>query len=89
MLKIQNTFCKNLPGDAEKNNFIRQVEGACYSSVIPTKVTKPTKIAVSSALISSMGWAETFSESQQFAEVFSGNQLLEGMAPYAMCYGGR
>ena len=88
MFTFDNRFLDALPGDVEKNNFIRQVQGACYSSVLPTNVVKPTTVAVSRPLLTAMGWSEDFSQTEQFAQVFSGNELLEGMSPYAMCYGG-
>lgn len=88
MFNFDNRFLDALPADTEDNNFIRQVKGACYSSVMPTKVAQPTTVSASESLLAAMGWPEDFSDTQQFAKVFSGNQLLDGMAPYAMCYGG-
>ena len=88
MLEFQNVFCKQLPGDPENLNFIRQVKGACYSLVMPTRVAQAKTVSVSDLLISEIGWSKDFGDTKQFAEVFSGNQLLEGMSPYAMCYGG-
>jgi len=88
MFKFDNRFLAALPGDNEERNFIRQVQAACYSAVMPTSVSSPKKVSASRSLMASMGWAQDFSETEQFAQVFTGNQLLDGMQPYAMCYGG-
>lgn len=88
MFSFDNRFLKTLPKDPEERNFVRQVHNSCYSMVMPTHVKQPKTVAVSRPLLTAMNWPESFSETQQFSEVFAGNELLDGMEPYAMCYGG-
>ncbi len=87
-LNFDNRFIKELPGDPETANTRRQVMQACYSRVHPKKVTRPQLIAYSPELAATLGLSPESCESSDFAQVFSGNRLLPGMAPYAMCYGG-
>ncbi len=62
--------------------------GACYSRVKPKHFPKPQLIAYSSELAEELGLTEEQVSSEQFKQVFVGNQLMQGMDPYAMCYGG-
>jgi len=87
-LKFDNRFIAELPGDPETTNTRRQVTGACYSHVQPKQVSQPELIAYSSELASALGLSPEDCKSADFAQVFSGNKLLSGMSPYAMCYGG-
>ncbi|MBU2430995.1 MAG: YdiU family protein, partial [Proteobacteria bacterium] len=87
-IEFDNQFVKNLPGDPEKNNFRRQVEGACYSRVHPVKTAGPKRIIHSKEMAQDLGFSEEFCESDTFVRVFSGNALMPGMDPFAMCYGG-
>ena len=90
MQKIQfdNQFLKKLPADSEGGNFTRQVHGACYSRVEPVKVGQPALVSYSSELARQLGFSSKFCSSDEFIQIFSGNLQLEGMKPYAMCYGG-
>ncbi len=85
---FDNRFIRELPADLESDNFIRQVYSACYSKCQPTAVSKPQVVCVNQALAKQLGLTSEFVRSQTFADVFTGNKLMEGMAPYAMCYGG-
>lgn len=87
-LHFDNRFITELPGDPETTNTRRQVTGACYSQVQPKKVARPERIAYSAELASALGLPPETCESVDFEQVFSGNRLLPGMSPYAMCYGG-
>ncbi len=87
-LGFDNSFVRDLPADPEEINQRRQVKGACYSLVSPTKVTNPQLIAHSKEVADQLGFSEALCESDLFTQVFSGNHLLDGMQPYAMCYGG-
>ena len=87
-LKFDNKFTTELPADPEQENYRRQVEQACFSRVKPTAVSQPRKIACSREVAELIDLPESECESEYFAEVFSGNALLDGMDPYAMCYGG-
>ncbi len=87
-LNIQDTFNQELPADPNRNNTRRQVEGACYSFVTPKKTAKPQLVHVAEEVASMIGLSEEDTQSAAFLEVFSGNKVLEGTDPYAMCYGG-
>ena len=87
-LQFDNQFTRSLPADPERQNSRRQVRGACYSNVLPTRVTNPKLIGFSRDVGQLLDIEGDPFESPEFAEVFSGNRQLEGMEPFAMCYGG-
>lgn len=87
-LTFDNSFVRELPADPETNNQRRQVTGACYSLVSPTRVKQPRMVAYSREMAEQLGLSEALCQSPMFTEVFSGNRLLDDMEPYAMCYGG-
>ena len=87
-IRFDNRFVRELPGDAETATTRRQVLGACWSPVHPTRVPAPQLLAHSAEVAALVGFDADAHTSPRFAEVFGGNALLEGMAPYAACYGG-
>ncbi|HEC60519.1 hypothetical protein LCGC14_0957020 [marine sediment metagenome] len=87
-LSFDNRFVENLPADTETDNHRRQVMSACYSFVDPTKVAAPKLVAFSSEVASLLDLSEEACLSDDFTQVFAGNQLLAGMRPHAQCYGG-
>lgn len=87
-LQFDNQFTRVLPADIEQVNSRRQVRGACFSRVLPAKVVKPQLIGYSQEVAQLLDLNSDAYTSQDFAEVFSGNQQLPGMDPFAMCYGG-
>ena len=87
-LQFDNHFTASLPGDPEQANFIRQVKGACYSRVSPVGFSAPELVAFSPEMAAELDLSPESCLSPRFAEVFSGNQLLKSMEPYATCYGG-
>lgn len=87
-LQFDNKFLRELPADVETENFRRQVKGACYSKVLPTPVAKPQLVAYSREVAEMLDLDMEQVDREQFTRIFSGNELLEGMDPYAMCYGG-
>jgi uncharacterized protein YdiU (UPF0061 family) len=87
-LRFDNAFVRELPGDPEQGPRIRQVQAALYSQVQPTPVAAPRVLAYSREVAELLGLDDEFIASPRFAEVFSGNALLEGMQPYAANYGG-
>ncbi|HRP98277.1 MAG TPA: YdiU family protein [Rhodocyclaceae bacterium] len=87
-LKFDNRFVRELPADPESGPHVRQVHGACYSRVVPTPVRAPRLIAWSPEVASLLELTEEDVRTQLFADVFGGNRLLDGMEPYAACYGG-
>ena len=87
-LTFDNRFLRELPGDPEPRTFIRQVEGAAWSKVSPTPVRAPRLLAHSREMADRLGFRAEDVASDVFAEVFAGNRLLPGMAPFASNYGG-
>ena len=87
-LHFDNAFVRDLPGDPEQGARQRQVLGALYSQVAPTPVAAPRVVAWSREMAQALGLAEADITSTEFAQVFGGNGLLEGMQPYAANYGG-
>ena len=87
-LRFTNRFTQELPGDPEPVNSRRQVRQACWSRVSPTPVAAPTVVAHAYEVADLLDIEVTPDNERAFAEVFSGNRLLAGMEPFAMCYGG-
>lgn len=87
-LKFDNRFVSELPGDPDNAPQVRQVFGACWSQVMPTPVVAPRLLAWSPEVADLLGLAPAEVQAPWFAQVFGGNALLEGMQPYAACYGG-
>ena len=86
--RFTNRFTRELPGDPEPVNSRRQVRQACWSRVSPTPVAAPALVAHAHEVADLLDIEVTPDNKQAFAEVFSGNRLLAGMEPFAMCYGG-
>jgi uncharacterized protein YdiU (UPF0061 family) len=87
-LSFDNRFVNELPGDPEEGPRQRQVLGACWSRVLPTPVAAPRLLAHSPEVAALIGLSEEEVAAPEFAQLFGGNALLQGMAPYAACYGG-
>ncbi|OYP35943.1 protein adenylyltransferase SelO [Rhodopirellula sp. MGV] len=87
-LTFDNRFTRSLPGDPETENSTRQVYEACFSRVRPMNFKRPQLVAYSKEVVQQLGLTESLARSQQFASVFGGGDLLPGMDPFAMCYGG-
>jgi uncharacterized protein YdiU (UPF0061 family) len=87
-LNYDNGFTRNLPCDPDTTNTRRQVTKACYSTVNPTPVKTPELLAFSREAAGLLDLEEDACRSTLFTRVFTGNKLLPGMDPFAMCYGG-
>ena len=87
-LTFDNRFARDLPADQEKANHRRQVMGACYSRVVPQKVPRPQLVSCAAEVCAELGFDESICQTDDFAQVFAGNRILDGMDPYATCYGG-
>ncbi len=87
-LRFDNRFVDELPGDPDPRNQRRQVLGAAWSAVQPTPVAAPQLIAVAPDVAAMLGFSPEQTASPEFAAVFGGNALLDGMRPWAACYGG-
>lgn len=87
-LHFDNAFVRELPGDPESGPRRREVLGALWSPVQPTPVEAPRLMAHSPECARLLGIADADIASAEFAQVFGGNALLEGMQPFAASYGG-
>ncbi|MEC4677527.1 MAG: YdiU family protein [Nitrospirota bacterium] len=87
-LHFDNRFTQELPADPESENYRREVTGALYSHLKPTRVCQPTLISHSQEMAETLGLTPEDCRSETFLNTFSGNQLLSDMNPYATCYGG-
>ena len=87
-LLFDNRFVNELPADPIEDNYRRQVAGACFSLVSPTPVRAPTVVCASEDVADLIDLRSGEFNSQNFVDIFSGNKLLSGMQPFAMCYGG-
>ena len=87
-LPWDNNFVRSLPGDKEEANRTRQVLGAAYSKVSPTPVADPRLLIYSPELAAELQLSRELIESDDFAALVGGNLCVEGMSPYAACYGG-
>ncbi|MBU2098509.1 MAG: YdiU family protein, partial [Gammaproteobacteria bacterium] len=86
--EFYNRFVESLPGDQISENFCRQVQGSAYSKVQPTRVAAPHLIALNTELAVSLGFENLLGDPARLSQILSGNELLQGMQPYAMAYGG-
>ena len=87
-LRFDNRYARDLPADPVAENYRRQVSGACYSRVSPTPVRAPKLVAWAPEVAALLDLPAESSNEDALAEVFSGNRVLDGMAPIATCYGG-
>lgn len=87
-IEFDNRFANALPADPNPTKQPRQVFEAAYSRVLPTPVAAPKLVAYSQEVAEKLGLPADFVNSDDFVQTFAGNQLLDGMDPYAMCYGG-
>ena len=86
-LSFENVFTRALPADPERGPQRRQVHGACYSRVRPTPVRSPRLLAFSNEVAALLG-IDREASGELLAQVLGGNRVLDGMDPYAACYGG-
>lgn len=87
-LQFNNRFVNHLPADPIAENYRRQVANACYSFVNPTPVLAPKLVCASTDVAELLNLEARELNTDLFTQIFSGNQLLSGMQPYACCYGG-
>jgi serine/tyrosine/threonine adenylyltransferase len=86
--QINNQFTLNLPADPQQDVFPRQVEGAAFSYVLPQKTRLPSLVSINQSLALELGFTHQDLNHEAIADVLSGNQIIEGMQPYSMNYGG-
>ena len=87
-LSFDNRFVRELPADPIVENYRRQVAGACYSFVKPSRVSSPKLICASPEVADLIDLNHSELNTELFTQIFSGNQLLPDMQPHACCYGG-
>ncbi len=87
-LTFDNRFVRELPGDPDTSQTRRQVLHACWSAAAPTPVSAPRLVAHAREVADMLGIAAADVQTPGFADVFGGNLVLDGMQPYAACYGG-
>ncbi|WP_022940761.1 protein adenylyltransferase SelO [Psychromonas hadalis] len=87
-LEFSNRLISQLPADSETDNVCRSVENAVFSWVSPTSTSQPSLINLNQTLADTLGFSAAESASEQFTNLMTGNALLDGMKPYALCYGG-
>ena len=87
-LNFTNRFQQRLPADPSTESSPRQVYQSAYSSVKPTPVSDPRIIAHSPSASALLNLTSQDMKSPLAARIFSGNAILDGMKPYASCYGG-
>ncbi|WP_320815583.1 protein adenylyltransferase SelO [Flavobacterium sp.] len=87
-LNIQNIFINELPADENLENSIRQVDNACFSFVDPTKTKAPKIIHVVTNVANEIGLTENDIQSDDFLNVFTGNNIYPNTKPFAMAYAG-
>ncbi len=81
-------YLQELPGDKLTTPAARQVHGALWSRVLPTRVPNPRLLAYSQPLANELGIDRALMGEASTAAVLGGNALWPGMAPYAANYGG-
>lgn len=87
-IDFKNIFTANLPADSNNTNQVRQVFNACFSYVEPTPTLNPSLIHCSQEVADLVGIGKDDTNSNSFLQIFTGNKILEGSKPFAMCYGG-
>jgi uncharacterized protein YdiU (UPF0061 family) len=84
-------FVARMPGDPERANFTRNVSAVLYSETLPTPVSQPRLLAWSAALGGELGLARpdaTTDDGRSAIAMLAGNDVRNGMRPYAARYGG-
>lgn len=87
-LHIQNNFTDELPADSSEINIPRQVEGACFSYVLPKQPSNPSLIHASAEVADLLGLSQEDILSDDFLNMFSGNAVYPETKPYALAYAG-
>ncbi|XP_055336014.1 protein adenylyltransferase SelO, mitochondrial-like [Paramacrobiotus metropolitanus] len=87
-LNFDNLALQRLPIDPVSDNYVRQVNGACFSRVSPTPVKNPKVVAYSSGAMALLDLPDEECRRGDFAKYFSGNVLPPGAESAAHCYCG-
>jgi len=87
-LEFSNRLTKQLPADPILDNVCRSVENSAYSWVKPATTSQPSMVNLNEQLCKQLGFSIEESSTKLFTDLLSGNALLDGMKPHALCYGG-
>ncbi|MBL4605666.1 MAG: YdiU family protein, partial [Flavobacteriaceae bacterium] len=87
-IELKNNFTDHLPADSNLENSRRQVLESVYSFVTPIHTSNPSLIHVSEEMSDELGFTTEDLQSKQFLDFVTGNHILEGSKPFAMCYAG-
>lgn len=87
-LKITDHFTNQLPADPNLENSRRQVLESVYSFVTPVHTSNPSLIHTSDDMSSELGFTNEDLQSKEFLDFVTGNLILQGSKPFAMCYAG-
>lgn len=89
--ELDHSFTNELKPDVLDIPVARQTPGVHFAYVQPKQCSQPQCIAVSAEMLSILNIkikeADCLGESE-FAQIFTGNQIPDGMRPFAMNYGG-
>jgi uncharacterized protein YdiU (UPF0061 family) len=70
------------------SNTFGQLPKAFYSSILPTPIKAPYLIHANYTLAASLNFGQPYLSSEEFIQVFSGNQIGQGSKPLAAVYSG-
>jgi len=89
-LRFDNTFSREMPADPSRDLRPRKVKDVMFSEVAPTQVSAPSVLGWSPELAVELGLPPVLDDEAKatWAQVLSGNRVLEGMLPIATRYGG-
>ena len=88
MLTFDDRFVRELPADPVPVNTPRQVRGAAYTRVDPSKARAPKLVHFSREVAEELGLTPLDFEKPELIEALAGSRVLDGMKPYAAAYGG-
>tara|TARA_B100000787_G_scaffold165556_1_gene149633 strand:- start:7561 stop:9111 length:1551 start_codon:yes stop_codon:yes gene_type:complete len=87
-IEITHQFTDQLPADPNLENSRREVVESVYSFVTPVKTSKPKLLHVSDEMQQTLGFSDEDIQSKEFLNFVTGNSILKGSKPFAMCYAG-
>jgi len=87
-LTFNNRYTATLPADPSTEIRPREVRGASFSRVTPKTTAAPKIIGISPEMVAALELDTAVVDTDRFAAVMTGNEVLDGMDTYAACYGG-
>lgn len=86
--KFNSKFTQSLVADSQTENFVRSVTNAHFSFVLPKKTKAPKLLHIATETANLLDFDKEFLHSENFINIFSGNEIGENSKPYAMNYAG-